>query len=105
MGSARERQLRRERKAVARRRAGREHNAEETRRQQASATLRRGYAHKRRRHITAASMWAVAGVMAITHGIEHAGALRIMSPGLEDLLIGWPMAVVLALAGAFVYGT
>ncbi len=36
---------------------------------------------------------------------EHAEVLRLMSPTLEDLVIGWPTAALLALAGGIVYGT
>lgn len=54
--------------------------------------------------MTAFSIWALAVVMAVTHFFEHAGTLRIMSPGLEDLFIGWPMAAVLGIVGAVAYG-
>jgi hypothetical protein len=50
-------------------------------------------------------MFAVAVVLAVSHFFEHYGALRLMSSGLEDLFIGWPMAAILALSGAIIYGT
>jgi len=43
--------------------------------------------------------------VAVGHFFEHAEVLRLMSPKLEDLVIGWPTAALLALAGGVVYGT
>lgn len=42
----------------------------------------------------------LAPVIFITHVLEHVEVLRLMSPGLEDLLIGYPTAIVLAILGA-----
>lgn len=42
----------------------------------------------------------VALVMAVTHLFEHAGVLRFMPLGAEDLLLGWPMAGLLAIVAA-----
>ena len=50
-------------------------------------------------------MFAVAAVLAVSHVFEHFGTFQLMSPGLEDLLIGWPMAGMLAVSGAIIYGT
>lgn len=105
MTAGRKRQLRRQRQGVERRRAAHEHDARETQRQQVAAELRQAYVQHHRRHIAAFSMWALAVILAVSHIFEHTGTLRLMSPGLEDILIGWPMAGVLAVSGAFVYGT
>ena len=50
-------------------------------------------------------MWAVAAVMAVGHFFEHTGTIHLMSSGLQDLLVGWPMAGAIAVVGAIVYGT
>lgn len=42
---------------------------------------------------------ALGPVMAISHMFEHAGALRLMAPWAQDVFIGYPMAVVLVIAG------
>lgn len=105
MTSERQRHLRRERQSVERRRAGKQGDARETQRLQVEADMRRSFAQKRRRHIEAFVLWGVAVVIAATHLIEHTGALRIMSLSLEDLLIGWPVAGILGVAGGIIYGT
>lgn len=51
------------------------------------------------------ALWAIAAILAIGHFFEHAQVFQLMSPGLQDLLIGWPMAGLLALLGAIRYGT
>ena len=79
--------------------------ARETQRQQAQAAARRDYSLRRRRHTQAWALWIVAIVMAVAHLFEHAGAVRLMTPALEDLLIGWPMAGLLAIIGGILYGT
>jgi len=43
-------------------------------------------------------------VIAISHFFEHAGMIRLMEPGLEDLAIGWPMAFVMGVVGYVLYG-
>ena len=42
----------------------------------------------------------LAPVIFITHILEHVGVFRVMSPGLEDILIGYPTAFILAILGA-----
>lgn len=105
MSSARSRQLRKAKKEVERRRAGRQVDARETQRQQEMAAARAEWAERERRHRMAYALWAVAAVMAVSHIFEHAGTINLMSSGLEDLLIGWPMAGLLAIVGGIVYGT
>lgn len=49
--------------------------------------------------------WALVGiglVMAVVHMITHLGRLQII--GMQDLLIGYPMASVLTLAGFLLVG-
>ena len=104
MSSARQRQLRRERQQVDRRRAAREPIARETQRQQAQAALQADLQRQHRRHLIAYAMFALAAVIAVGHFFEHWGAVELMAPALQDLLIGWPMAGLLAVSGAMIYG-
>jgi len=105
MGSARNRQLRRERKAADRRRGRKEIAARQTQQQQAEAAAKLDLAARTRRHRTAWAMWVVAAVMAIAHFFEHFGVIRLMSAGWQDFLLGWPMAGALAVLAAVIYGT
>jgi len=105
MGSYRAKQLRRERQRTARRRAEQATEARKTQELQAQAEARRELSHQLRRHVLAWGLWAVATVVAVGHFFEHAEVLRLMSPKVEDLVIGWPTAALLALAGGIVYGT
>ena len=105
MTSNRVRQLKRERQRVQRKRSARELTARATQHQQAMAAAKEDGKRRRRRHAAAYIMFAVAMVLALSHAFEHFGTIRLMSAGLEDLLIGWPMAAALALVGAIVYGT
>jgi hypothetical protein len=105
MVSNRARQLKRERQRVDRKRGTRAARARDTQLLQATADARQSWRQRRRRHAIAYVMFAVAVVLAVSHFFEHYGALRLMSSGLEDLFIGWPMAAILALSGAIIYGT
>lgn len=69
------------------------------------AAARRDVRDRRRRHTIAFALYALAAVIAIGHFFEHAGTLNLMALSLEDIFIGWPMAGVLAVTGAIVYGT
>lgn len=80
--------------------------AQQTQRAQDQAAERtRRYRSWRRRRITAWTLFGLAVVMAGTHVLEHLGVFQVMSPGKEDLLIGWPMAAVIGIVAAFVAGT
>ncbi len=63
-------------------------------------TLRtRSYASYRRRRLAS---WALIGggvVVGVSHFFEHFGLLKIFSLGVEDVLIGYPTAVLLAVGG------
>ena len=102
---SRARQLRRQRQRVERRRSGESAQARETQQAQREAAARVSYRQQQRRHRIAYVLFAVAAVMAISHVLEHAGAYRLLAPGLDDLAVGWPMAGVIAIIGAIVYGT
>lgn len=43
-------------------------------------------------------------VIAVTHMLEHLDVLRLMSPGRQDLLIGYPTAGLLAIVGVVLVG-
>ncbi len=88
-----------------RRRAAREPAARETQRQQEIAAAKRDGTKRRRRHAIAYAMFTVAAVMAITHVFAHAGSVTVLAQGWQDLLLGWPMAGMIAISGAIVYGT
>lgn len=79
--------------------------ARATQRQQEIAAAQRDFADRRRRHRIAYVLWVVAVVLAVTHLLEHTDSIQLMSRGLEDLLLGWPMAGALAIVGGVVYGT
>lgn len=59
---------------------------------------------RRRRRAVALVMFALAAVVASTHVLEHAGALRLFNPGLEDILIGFPTAFGLLVVGGIALG-
>lgn len=105
MSSVRARQLRKARKEVERRRAGREVDARETQRQQEMAAALAEWAQRERHHRMAYAIWVFAFFLAVSHVFEHAGTINLLSSGLEDLLLGWPMAGALAIVGGIVYGT
>ncbi len=48
-------------------------------------------------------MFALAAAIAVGHFLEHWGAVELMAPALQGLLIGWPMAGLLAVSGAMIY--
>ncbi len=104
MTSARDRQRHREQRELKRREAARGITAAETQKRQAEAAARREFQDRRKRHAVAHSLFVVAGVMAISHFFEHAGMIQPLPQKTSDLLIGWPMAALLAMIGGIVYG-
>jgi hypothetical protein len=58
-------------------------------------------AYMRRRWL-AYGLFSLAVLVAVSHVVEHGGYLRLLSPGMEDLLIGYPTAGLLAVLGAIV---
>ena len=55
--------------------------------------------------IEAFILFGLAILVAVGHIFEHGGGIRLMSPGLQDLLIGYPTAGILAVMGAIRFGT
>lgn len=72
---------------------------------QAQADARREFVRQQRRHRLAWALWAVAGIIFVTHFFMHAGTIQLMAPSLQDLFLGWPTAILVALVGGVVYGT
>lgn len=105
MGRSQQRQARRQKQAVDRRRSARDEVAHETQRLQQAAEFRRDFKRRQRRHVAAYALWIIAAIIAIGHFFEHAGTVQIVSASFQDLAIGWPMAGVLAIAGGVIYGT
>ncbi len=105
MPSNRSHRHRRERQQVERRRAAREPAARETQRQQEIAASRRDWRRRRQRHGTAYALFALAAVIGVGHFFEHAGTIQLMSTAMQDLFLGWPMSILLAIIGAIVWGT
>lgn len=60
------------------------------------------YQRERRRRIAGWALVGIGTVMALVHMITHLGKLQII--GMQDLLIGYPMAAVLILVGFLVMG-
>jgi hypothetical protein len=60
------------------------------------------YRRERRRRILGWVLVALGVLMAAVHMVSHLGRLKIV--GYQDLLIGYPMAAVLVLAGFMVVG-
>jgi len=107
VGSNRARQLRRARQQVERRRNARATGAHETQKKQAAAEAQRDFALQHRRHVRAYVLFAVGGLLATYHLMEHLGVVPPISgsAGLDDFVAGWPLAAVLAIVGAITYGT
>lgn len=105
MGQQRAR-LRSERQRVKRRRAAHEARAHQVQRADRQAAIRGDFAQRQRRHRVAYGLWIIAAVIAIAHWFQHLGVLRPItgSPGLDDLVFGWPIAGVLAIVAARIYG-
>lgn len=99
-------QQRREQNEQKRRQQADQTRAEQTQKAQAEAAdRRRRYLRWRHRKIAAGTLFALAVIVAGTHMLEHLGAFQVMTPGLQDLLIGYPTAAVLAVVAAIVAGT
>lgn len=68
--------------------------------QQQKAQAEQRWRQRRRRRFTAYTLFALAGIVALSHVLTHAGAFTIIAnKGLADLIIGYPTAGVLAVAG------
>lgn len=60
------------------------------------------YRRERRRRVVGWALVGIGAVMAVVHMFTHLGRLKII--GMQDLLIGYPMATVLVLAGFMLVG-
>lgn len=60
------------------------------------------YRRERRRRVVGWVLVGIGAVMAVVHMFTHLGRLKII--GMQDLLIGYPMATVLVLAGFMLVG-
>lgn len=99
----RSKQRRRAAPAPRRRSKTREGRARETRMAQARAEERRisPAAYTRRRVLG----WTLVGLgvmVFVQHLISHAGFFTLISPGWDDLVAGYPLALVLGIAAAVV---
>ncbi len=56
----------------------------------------------RRRRIFGWTLVSLAIVVGVTHWMEHLGFFSFASSGVEDLVAGYPMAVLLGVAGTIV---
>ena len=70
----------------------------------ASPARRRTQVDRRRRRRIAFALWAVAAASGVLDFLVYVDAIDIMSPGVANFVLGGPM-VVLAVAGAIVYGS
>lgn len=106
MAPSRGRQGRRQRQQVERRRERRQAEARKTQEQQAEAAIRDDFSRRRRRHAIAYMLFILAGVIAFYHLFEHLDVVPAMtgSSGVDDIVVGWPMAGLLAITGAIKYG-
>lgn len=95
----------RRRRELARQRDARQQRAHQANLAQQAAAVRADLKQKRRHKIEAGICFGVAVLIAVTHLLEHGGAISIMSQGLQDLLIGYPTAALLALFGFIRLGT
>jgi hypothetical protein len=60
------------------------------------------YRRERRRRVFGWVLVAVGTAMAVVHMVTHLGRLKIV--GYQDLLLGYPMAAMLVVAGFMVVG-
>ena len=57
-----------------------------------------------RRRVWASALFSLGAVVGIAHVVEHLGVFTIFSPGVDDLVAGFPMALALVIAGAIKLG-
>jgi len=58
----------------------------------------------RRRRILGWTFAGLAIIVFVTHLMEHLGFFAFASPGVEDLVAGYPLAAVLAITAAIILG-
>ena len=59
---------------------------------------------RRRQRLGVAVLLALAPIVFVTHFLEHVDPFQLFNPSLEDLTIGFPTAVVLAVIGLVLVG-
>ena len=55
-----------------------------------------------RRRVLGWSLVALAIAIGVQHLLSHLGFFHVISPGWDDLLVGYPMAALLGIAGSIV---
>lgn len=70
----------------------------------ATATAIQRFNRRRRRRAVAVALFVLGPIIAFTHILEHLGTLKLMSPALEDVLIGWPTAILFLIVGGILWG-
>ena len=63
------------------------------------AAKRSSHHSRRRRRLAGWSLIAFGVVVGVTHLMEHGGLFQLAPSGVEDLLMGYPMAMLLAVLG------
>lgn len=63
-----------------------------------------GVVFTRRRRRIAVFLFALGPLIAALHLVEHLGFVRFFNPGLQDLLIGYPTAILLLVLGGILWG-
>ena len=59
----------------------------------------RSYASYRRRRLASWALIAAAVIVGVSHWFEHFGLIKIFSLAVEDIVIGYPTAALLAISG------
>lgn len=59
-------------------------------------------AQYRRRRFAGWTLVSIAIFIGVSHWVGHLGFFHVASPGMEDLLIGYPTAALLGIAGSIV---
>jgi hypothetical protein len=58
----------------------------------------------RKRQWVAGGLFTAGGVVGVSHIMEHARLFHVFSPGIDDFVIGYPMAGFLVIYGAIRLG-
>lgn len=73
-----------------------------SRRRAPKSAIDRQLSNWTKRRMLSWSLFVLAGFTALQHLVAHAGFRPLpLSMGWQDLIVGYPMAVLLAVAGAF----
>lgn len=71
---------------------------------QKAADLSFAFRRRRRQKVLGIVLLGLAPIVFVTHMLEHIKVFQLFSPALEDLTIGFPTAVVVALVGLILLG-